>query len=446
MIIKVLGRSALNFAPARRWIRAESSYTIPFPRLLTMLQRQVAVSSTLVACSFFILLVSFAPPATALPAEGVTPVNNREYGNAVRELIQKSKKSLAIMLYQARFYPEYPDTLTNYLVHDLIAAKQRGVDVKIVVDTGDWNPQQKNEYNTDFVDRLTTSGIEIWEDSPEEVSHQKVICIDDDITVVSSNNWLYYSIAKNNEVAVVIYSPQVNQWFRDYFAERVKGGTPRANVSATGPDPGFLASDMPGLKGSDLADLRKYPVTDVQPIPNRQFYPAVHDLLLSASQSIDVVQHSIDLRTSYRLASGQTPLPGQPQSLVNVLVEDLISAKKRGVKVRVVLEKFEDRPSESTDVTARLLMDNGIEVYQDDLTVTTHAKLVVVDDDKVVVGSTNWTSNAVENGNEASVVLVSPEVNKVYKGYVETVLRTSTPYQFETRSIWDPPTRAQQDR
>jgi phosphatidylserine/phosphatidylglycerophosphate/cardiolipin synthase-like enzyme len=48
----------------------------------------------------------------------------------------------------------------------------------------------------------------------------------------------------------------------------------------------------------------------------------------------------------------------------------------------------------------------------------THAKMVMIDD-TVVVGSTNWTIFAVEGqNNELSVALDSPEVAEVYRGYI----------------------------
>ena len=380
------------------------------------------------------LLALAAAVAFSLPAEGVTPINNREYAPAVQQLIQKARKSIWLQLYQTRFYEEYPNTITNFYLTDLIAAKQRGVDVKVLVDTGEWNPSQKNEYNLDYVDRLTTAGVEIWEDSPEDVSHQKVILIDEAITVVSSNNWSYYSLANNNEVGAIVYSPQVNAYFREYFKERQKAGKPRANANHTT----AAASNAKSLSASDLPQYKKVPVADVHPIPNRLFYPAVHEALLKA-RSIDVVQRSIELQSGPPRV-GRDALPGEPSSLVNVLVNDLILAHKRGAKVRVILDANENFDSSRNAETAALLKQHGVPVFQEDLQVQTHAKLLVVDDDKVILGSTNWTTPAIESGNEASVLITSPELNKVYKGYVENLLLSAGPFEAVAKNIWDAPT------
>jgi phosphatidylserine/phosphatidylglycerophosphate/cardiolipin synthase-like enzyme len=395
--------------------------------------RAIPVAVIAVACWQLLAAV----PAFALPAEGVTPVNNRQYISTVRELVQHAKKGIALMLYQTRYYDEYPDTQTNHLLKDLIEAKQRGVDVKIVVDTGDWNPSNKNDYNLNYMDRLTTAGIQVWEDSTTEVSHQKVICIDDSITVVSSHNWTYYSIANNNEVAAVIFSKPVNEWFRGYFRERCLGGKPYANATTST----SLESKAGGasLNGNDLPSLRKYPAADVTPIANRLFYPAVHEAILNARKSVDVVQRSINMYDRPRLADGEKALPGRPASETNVLVEDLVSAHKRGVKVRVILDRTEGFDDSTNDDTARFLKQRGVEVLRDDLAVQTHAKFLLIDGDKVVLGSTNWTQPALEDGNEASVLITSVEVNKVYQDYVNTLLQSSAPYQAVSKSIWDAP-------
>lgn len=390
---------------------------------------------------WLVVSVAQALPLPALPAAGVTPINNREYIATVRRLVQHARSSVVLMLYQARFYEEYPNTETNHLLRDLIAAKQRGVDVKMLIDTGDWNPSNKNEYNLDFVDRLTTSGIEVWEDSASDVSHEKVICIDDDLSVVSSHNWTYYSIAKNNEVAVVIESRPVNAMFRHYFALRCREGKLRHPPSGQDADTEPRRTKRRGLTAQDVG-LRLYPVTDVEPLTNRLFFPTMHEALLSATKSIVVVQRSITLRDRPRAQVGEPLLPGQPGSEVNVLVEDLVSAHKRGVDVTVVLDQTEGMDDASNDETAAYLSSRGVRVLRDDLQTQTHAKLVVIDDAWVCLGSTNWTPPALEAGNEASVLITSSEVNKLYRAYVQALLENAAPYAKVSKDIWTTPSAA----
>lgn len=380
----------------------------------------------------FLLAAPRGPVAVALPAEAVAPVNDAAYTSAVQELLLGARKSLRLMLYQTRYYGEYPDTVTNRWVSDLIDARQRGVDVQVIVDTGNWNPSMKNDYNLDYVDRLTTAGVRIWEDAPDVVSHQKVILADDDLVLVASNNWTFYSLARNNEVAVVVQSRELNQWFGKYFEERKAEGKPRANASAA-PDPSTSA----GLTRADLGMLEWHPAVTVEPIPNRLFYPAVHEAIINARASVTVLQRSLTMYDRPPQRDERASLPLAPASETNVLAADLVAAHKRGVAVKVILDRSENMDDPGNDQTAAYLQRHGVPVFRDDLQTQTHAKLVVIDDDKVVVGSTNWTRPALEDGNEASVLVTSREVNKVYQEYVASILRSAAPYQAISRSIWD---------
>lgn len=384
------------------------------------------------------------PPG--LPAEGVAAINNREYAQAVRKVIQGAKSSLCIMLYQVRYYPEYPQTVTNDFSEDLIAAAQRGVDVRITIDTGDWNPSEKNPVNLDFADRISTAGVKIWEDSPRDVSHQKVIVADDSLTIVASHNWLFYSVANNNEVAVVIDSKPVNQWFRNYFMMIAGRGKPYANVYSA--EEAFAEPELTSgtLKAADLG-LNFLKVESVLPAANRSFYPVVRDAVLGAKNSITVVQRSLNMYATMPTFDGSSVelLPGEPPSQTNALAELLVDAHKRGVKVTVVLDKGQEGHStEGPDQTARFFKEHGIAVYQDDPQVQTHAKMLMVDDDKVILGSTNWTYPALESGNEASVLVRGEALNKVFQDYVNRVLQSGAPYEFNTTSIWDSPTTTAQ--
>lgn len=431
----MIGRARMN---DRRAYSTQDNITPRVSRTSAAGLRSLLRALALVAVVAIELLVAHAE---ALPAKGVCPINNREYIAAVRKLVQHAQSSIVLMLYQTRFYEEYPDTQTNHLLRDLIEAKLRGVDVKILIDTGTWNPSNKNEYNLDFIDRLTTSGIEVWEDSPEDVSHEKVICVDHDFTVVSSHNWTYYSIAKNNEVAVLIESQPVNEFFRHYFKLRCKEGKPLRNAKG---EPHFSeTAKKNSLRAAELG-LRFYPVEDVTPITNRVFFPTMHEALLSATRSIVVVQRSITLADRPRYLPGEKPLPGRPASEVNVLVDDLIGAHKRGVDVTVVLDQTEDFVDSANDETADYLKAHGVRVLRDDLQQQTHAKLVVIDDRWVSVGSTNWTAPALESGNEASVLVTSAEINKVYRDYVQALLENAAPYQKVAKDIWTTPSVSRQ--
>jgi phosphatidylserine/phosphatidylglycerophosphate/cardiolipin synthase-like enzyme len=406
-----------------------------FPRLLA------------IAAIGLFFLSGQAARAETLAATDSVPVFDRDYPRVVRQLFQGAKSTIEVQLYQARFYEEYADSNSNYFLRDLIDAAQRGVEVRVVVDTGSWNPGQKNDHNLNFVDRLTTAGVQVWEDSPEQVSHQKVITVDGNLTLVGSTNWTFYSTDRNHEAAILLEGPEVTGYFRGKFWRHVADGSPRSNAKAVSSDEAsLLAVKAANTSGSlDLAQVAK--ALDLSPTgpaqivaaDDRNFYPTVRDAILSATQTITVVQRSI--KTEVR-AQGTDALPGQPASAINVLVDLLIGAARRGVDVTVVLDKTDGFEATDNDTTAKRLLAGGVKVKSEDPENQTHAKFLAVDQDTVIVGSTNWTRPAVENGNEASVLVRSEAVNKAFRDYIAKLTAKGEPYEVEAAaSIWseEPP-------
>ena len=92
--------------------------------------------------------------------------------------------------------------------------------------------------------------------------------------------------------------------------------------------------------------------------------------------------------------------------------EELVRAHRRGVEVRVILEKTrqKDRLNEENLHTAALLARGGIKVFFDDPDVVTHLKVTVIDSRYVFLGSHNLTVGALRYNNELSVLIDSPAI------------------------------------
>ncbi|MDO8339648.1 MAG: phospholipase D-like domain-containing protein [Candidatus Burarchaeum sp.] len=87
-----------------------------------------------------------------------------------------------------------------------------------------------------------------------------------------------------------------------------------------------------------------------------------------------------------------------------LLADELIKAKERGIAVRVLLE-----PSLSGNnpnlATAETLRDGGVEVRWADPSRTNHAKFLIIDGRRVLVGSHNWSWHAMNTNREASLLV-----------------------------------------
>jgi len=94
------------------------------------------------------------------------------------------------------------------------------------------------------------------------------------------------------------------------------------------------------------------------------------------------------------------------------LADALIDARQRGVSVKVVLEPSVYQNSAISDY----LLNGGVEVnWASKKFHNTHSKFAVFDDSIVLVGSTNWSENAMEYNREASVIIYSKEISERFE-------------------------------
>jgi len=95
----------------------------------------------------------------------------------------------------------------------------------------------------------------------------------------------------------------------------------------------------------------------------------------------------------------------------------LVSAAARGVRVRVILEPRVDSNYE----TAQFLAERGVKVRWATLDYTnTHSKYAVVDNAIVIVGSANWSKQAMNSNREADVVITDERIAAEFTDAFET--------------------------
>ncbi|MFQ5834850.1 MAG: phospholipase D-like domain-containing protein [bacterium] len=163
-----------------------------------------------------IFIIFFRVPVFALPAQNVEIVTDREYFQVVHRTLREASHSIQLMMYTIGYYKKYPESPSNILIRDLIEAKQRGVEVKVILDISDWNQKvtRRNE-NTGRI--LSKNGVDVGYDPLPIDTHAKLVIIDGMITILGSTNWTYYSLDRNNEVSLLIKSKEVAQKLSNYF-------------------------------------------------------------------------------------------------------------------------------------------------------------------------------------------------------------------------------------
>lgn len=66
---------------------------------------------------------------------------------------------------------------------------------------------------------------------------------------------------------------------------------------------------------------------DIEKLSGPDYFPAVHKALSEAKQSIFVVMYYVDFQKD------------EPESKVSILMSDLVKAKDRGVKIKIILDQ-----------------------------------------------------------------------------------------------------------
>jgi phosphatidylserine/phosphatidylglycerophosphate/cardiolipin synthase-like enzyme len=158
------------------------------------------------------------------------------------------------------------------------------------------------------------------------------------------------------------------------------------------------------------------PAEDVQLVTDVQYFEVAKKLIHEAKYSIQVMMFEMGYYDKY------------PNTPSNLLIKELMNATRRGVKVEVILEvkEGEDRTTKRNRHTGKVLSEGGVEVIYDPLSKTTHAKLMVVDGQLSLLGSTNWTYYALTSNNEASVLIRSKELARAIIDYFNRVKATGS--------------------
>jgi len=164
-----------------------------------------------------------------------------------------------------------------------------------------------------------------------------------------------------------------------------------------------------------LISLNLYPLkfhkAKVKPVVNRNYLPVLIDLVNNAKKEIKFLIFQARYYSGYRNDPGRQ------------IIDALIRAKKRGVYVEGVLDYSEWNKSNTIKnyQFSFLLKQAGIKVYFDPMPVTSHPKIVMVDSQYLLIGSTNWSFYALKSNNEANILIKSPEVVKEFLDYYELV-------------------------
>ncbi len=160
----------------------------------------------------------------------------------------------------------------------------------------------------------------------------------------------------------------------------------------------------------DLPVAQSIHTGQIMVLTNQQYLPMLRNFIRTAKYRIDIAMYIFKVGKSKNNA---------PKQVLN----ELIAARKRGVKITIILENssYSDSLNDDNRRVARILRKNKITVKFDSKKRTTHTKIVIIDGRFAFIGSHNFTHSALRKNNEITLLLDNPRVVRDVSKYLNNI-------------------------
>lgn len=271
-------------------------------------------------------------------------------------LINGAKKFIYVSVY---------DLDNADIVNALISAKNRGVDVKVVIESGNRNTK------TDF--KLPNNNIPIIYDMNSAYMHNKFIVIDGYCVITGSTNLTETGINSNSNNMFIVFNNELAQDYMEEFEEQ-------------------FDKKMFGSHDDNTKSFNKVSTNSglIEPffMPEDNLKDRLVQLINNAQQSIDIMMFTF---TDKEIANA------------------LLDAKNRGLKVRVIMETFQ---ANSRWSVYKLI--NDLNPILDKNPRTFHHKVMIIDNIITITGSYNFTNSAQFKNDENALIIHSQDISHAY--------------------------------
>lgn len=165
--------------------------------------------------AFVVLLCGliFCMPANAA---GIGLLLDRDYFPEVKRRINASQRSIRMVMFEAVYYKSHKTGPTNQLIEALMAAQKRGVDVDVIMDVRK-SSDRNTVHNLETGKMLKQAGVDVFVDTEDRTTHNKLLVIDDRTVIIGSTNWTYSALSVNHEASVVFEDQQTVSEIIKYF-------------------------------------------------------------------------------------------------------------------------------------------------------------------------------------------------------------------------------------
>jgi cardiolipin synthase A/B len=270
------------------------------------------------------------------------------------------------------------------LVQAVIEAKKRGVDVRVML-----NPARRSGESENTITRrkLKDAGVQVIDSNPAfDVTHEKSMVIDDEVAFIQSLNWDIKNLMGTRDYAVVTRHPQEVKevircfeadWFRKPFS--VDSSTLLIWCNGNGRD--------------------------------------------RIARFIDEAKHTLFVQNErYQDA---------------VIIERLVRAKERGVKVHVMARAPHKLKKEKLTEGVgglRIMDDVGIKVHKLKH-LKLHGKMLLADHSRAIVGSINLAPGSFDSRRELAIEVHAEEIVKRLQGIAHHDWKHSHPMDLSDEGL-----------
>ncbi|MEM7032301.1 MAG: phospholipase D-like domain-containing protein [Chloroflexota bacterium] len=280
------------------------------------------------------------------------------------EKINQAQQSIYIASFEFNLTP---------VAEALIAAKNRGVDIRWVTDDEHGLEADEEDGHGQF-EMLEDAGIHVKDDARSALMHNKFWIFDQQTVWTGSTNITTNGVFRNNNNVIVLHSPRIAAMYQLEFDEMWQGEFgPRS--------PSTFEQQQTNVNG-----------TAVQIV-----FAAEDEAMQILTPLIDSTQQTIHF-----MAFAFTH---------DDLGNAMLSRAQAGVEVQGI---FETRGSETEFSEMAKLYCADVPVRQDGNPRTFHHKVIVIDGQLVITGSLNFSNNADDSNDENIILIRNAEIASLY--------------------------------
>jgi len=250
--------------------------------------------------------------------------------------------------------------LTNKnITKALLNAKKRGIDIEIITDDG---KIKSKRYKS-----LINYGVSIRDDKNKKaLMHNKILIIDENITWIGSGNYTVYSFYRNYDNFVRINDNDIG----DYYTKKFK-------------------------------NLYEHNQSKIEPYQNKNL-----EIYFSKDSNIeDIIIKNIN-KSKENISLMMFAFTNK--NIANAL----INAKIRGVEVKVILDRVQNKFQKYS--VYKYLKSQNIDIKLDKNRFKLHNKVLIIDDNIVITGSYNYTKKANLYNDENILIIKDKNITQQY--------------------------------